>query len=169
MKEECIPVGCVLPTHWPYLIVSEKTEKTMHAAPEQPHMPPQSNHACSPQSNHTHPPSNHAHPPQSNHACPPRATTHAPPEQPHTPRSNHAPPQSNHACPPQSNHVCPPKQPRMPSPMNRMTNWCKNITLPQTSFAGSNDRMLAKISKKLQIKWNFELTVFELTVPDLYS
>ena len=28
--------------------------------------------------------------------------------------------------------------------------------------------MLAKISKKLQIKWNFELTMFELTVPDLY-
>ena len=27
---------------------------------------------------------------------------------------------------------------------------------------------LAKISKKLQIKWNFELTVFELSVPDLY-
>ena len=25
-----------------------------------------------------------------------------------------------------------------------------------------------KISKKLQIKWNFELTVVELTVPDLY-
>ena len=30
-------------------------------------------------------------------------------------------------------------------------------------------RNLAKISKKLRIKWNFELTVFELTVPDLYS
>ena len=27
---------------------------------------------------------------------------------------------------------------------------------------------LAKISQKLRIKWNFELTVFELTVPDLY-
>ena len=27
---------------------------------------------------------------------------------------------------------------------------------------------MAKISKKLRIKWNFELTVFELTVPDLY-
>ena len=27
---------------------------------------------------------------------------------------------------------------------------------------------VAKISKKLQIKWKFELTVFELTVPDLY-
>ena len=27
---------------------------------------------------------------------------------------------------------------------------------------------LPKISKKLRIKWNFELTVFELSVPDLY-
>ena len=27
---------------------------------------------------------------------------------------------------------------------------------------------MAKISKKLRIKWNFELTVFELTLPDLY-
>ena len=26
----------------------------------------------------------------------------------------------------------------------------------------------AKYSKKLRIKWNFKLTVFELTVPDLY-
>ena len=25
-----------------------------------------------------------------------------------------------------------------------------------------------QISEKLRIKWNFELTVFELTVPDLY-
>ena len=29
------------------------------------------------------------------------------------------------------------EQPRTP-PVNRMTNWCKNITLPQTSFAGGN-------------------------------
>ena len=28
---------------------------------------------------------------------------------------------------------------------------------------------LPKFSKKLGIKWNFELTVFELTVPDLYQ
>ena len=28
---------------------------------------------------------------------------------------------------------------------------------------------LAKISQKLRIKWNFELTVFELTFPDLYK
>ena len=27
---------------------------------------------------------------------------------------------------------------------------------------------LEKISQKLRIKWNFELTVFELTFPDLY-
>ena len=25
-------------------------------------------------------------------------------------------------------------------PVNRMTNWCKNITLPQTSFAGGKYR-----------------------------
>ena len=31
-----------------------------------------------------------------------------------------------------------------------------------------NARNLAKITHKLQIKWNFELTVFELTMPDLY-
>ena len=52
-RQECIPVGCVPPAHWPYLI-----EKTMHAPPEQPRMPPspqkqlcmppQSNHTCSP-------------------------------------------------------------------------------------------------------------------------
>ena len=28
--------------------------------------------------------------------------------------------------------------------------------------------ILAKISKKLRIKWDFELTMFELSVPDLY-
>ena len=26
-----------------------------------------------------------------------------------------------------------------PPLVNRMTNWCKNITLPQTSFAGNNN------------------------------
>ena len=30
------------------------------------------------------------------------------------------------------------EQPRVPPPMNRMTNRCKNITLPQTSFAGGD-------------------------------
>ena len=34
-------------------------------------------------------------------------------------------------------------------------------------FLTWNDRNLAKISQKLRIKWNFELTVFELTVPYL--
>ena len=36
------------------------------------------------------------------------------------------------------------------------------------SFLTWNDRNLAKISMKLRIKWKFELTVFELTVPNLY-
>ena len=39
-------------------------------------------------------------------------------------------------------------------PVNRMTERCKNITLATTSL-------------RPVIKWNFELTVFELTVPDL--
>ena len=30
--------------------------------------------------------------------------------------------------------------PPTPPPMNRMTDRCKNITLPQTSFAGGNDK-----------------------------
>ena len=29
-----------------------------------------------------------------------------------------------------------------PPPVNRMTNRCKNITLPQTSFAGGNNNNL---------------------------
>ena len=36
-------------------------------------------------------------------------------------------------------------------------------------FLTWNDRNLEKISKKLWIKWNFELTMLELTVPDLYN
>ena len=32
----------------------------------------------------------------------------------------------------------------LPPPVNRMTNRCKNITLPQTSFAGGNKRNLAR-------------------------
>ena len=35
-------------------------------------------------------------------------------------------------------------------------------------FKTWNDRNLAKYLQQLRIKWNFELTVFELTDPDLY-
>ena len=82
---------------------------TMHSPQEQPHTPP---------------PEQPRMPPWSNHAHYLGATMHAPLEQPHTP------PRSNHTCPPGSNHVHP--------PVNRMTNRCKNITLPQTSFAGGD-------------------------------
>ena len=37
------------------------------------------------------------------------------------------------------------------------------------AFYTWNDRNQVKISQKLRIKWNFELTVFELTMADLYS
>ena len=128
-KQECIPVGCVPPAHWPYLI-----EKTMHAPQKTTHTPLE---------NHAHPPGATTHAPRSNHACSLGATMHAPPEQPctppratmhapqattyppgatmhapleqprmppratmHAPRSNHAPPWEQPCMPPQSNHTC---------------------------------------------------------------
>ena len=77
-------------------------------------------------------------PPGATTHAPLRATMHAPPQiittqgpygaTTHGPLHNHAPPQQV---------FTPPEQPRMPPyPVNRMTNWCKNITLPQTSVCG---------------------------------
>ena len=37
--------------------------------------------------------------------------------------------------------------PRCPSPVNRMTDRCKNITLPQTSFAGGNKEITKTVIK----------------------
>ena len=99
-KQECIPVGCVPPAHWPYLIIS-------YACSLQPRMPPTITHA------------------PRNHACPPQPCT--PPHNhasPHT--TMHAPPH-NHACLPQPrmpphNHACP--------PVDRITDACKKITFP---------------------------------------
>ena len=50
------------------------------------------------------------------------------------------------------------------------TEWQIGVkTLPYCNFiVDGNYKNLAKISQKLRIKWNFELTVFELSVPDLY-
>ena len=39
----------------------------------------------------------------------------------------------------QTHTPLPPPGPDTPSSVNRMTNRCKNITLPQTSFAGGNN------------------------------
>ena len=88
-------------------------------------------------------------PSRKNHACPPEKTMHtplgktmhAPPEKTmHTPpgKTMHAPPEKTMHPLGKATHA-PPEQPRTPPPpVNRMTNWCKNITLPQTSFAGGN-------------------------------
>ena len=41
--------------------------------------------------------------------------------------------------------------------------------MPETKGPiGQLSRLVPKISQRLGIKWNFELTMFELTVPDLY-
>ena len=109
--------------------------KTTHASPATMHAPQQ---PCTPPTATTGPPGNHAHPPTAMHTpwqlcitpsnpAHPLATTHAPwqpctpPQQPRTP--------SNHACPPATTHT---------PPVDRIADTCKNITLPQTSFAGGN-------------------------------
>ena len=71
------------------------------------------------------------------HACPPTEQPHTPPGATmHPPEQPHMPPQSNPTCPPRATMHAPLEQPHTSPPVNRMTNWCKNITLPQTSFAG---------------------------------
>ena len=41
---------------------------------------------------------------------------------------------------PQTSHTPSPSRPGTPTPVNRMTDRCKHITLSKTSFAGSNKR-----------------------------
>ena len=127
--QECIPVGWVPPAHWLYLVVSYVSPlATMHT-PLQPCMPP--NHACCPQQPHMPPATMHAPQqpcmPPSNYTCPP-ATTHTP-QQPHMSPSNHACPPGNHA------H----------SPCGQNDTHGKNITLPQTSFAGGNKTVFGSV------------------------
>ena len=103
-KQECIPVGCVPPAHWPYLI-----EKTTHAPPRATtHAPPGA-------TMHT-PPGATTYAPWSNHACPPGATTHAPPRSNHTPAREQPcmPPQEQPCMPPHEQPHLPPKQPHTP-------------------------------------------------------
>ena len=100
---------------------------------------------CMPPGNHECPPGNHT-PPATMHIP---LQPHMPPQQPHMPPATmHAP--RNHACSPATTHaplatMHAPRQPRMPPsnhtcpPVNRMTDRCKNITLPQTSFAGDKN------------------------------
>ena len=87
-KKECIPVGCVPPAHWPYLILSHACPPTTMHTPLQPHTPPQCMpplQPCMPPAtmhtpyNHACPPCSHTCPPN-NHACPPATT-----QPPHTP------------------------------------------------------------------------------------
>ena len=97
-RQECIPVGCVPPAHWPY-----PPEKTTHAPPPHPE-------ACTPPapgSMHAplHP---EAHTPPHPEACmpPPEKSTHAP--QP-PPEKVCMLPRKKHACPPRkSTHATPP-------------------------------------------------------------
>ena len=104
-----------------------------------------------------------------NHTCPP-ATTLAPPQPCTCP--------CNHACPPTTTHA----PATMHSPHNytrplvdRMTQMCKNITFPQTSFVGGNNiisarshvtqhhaRLTWKLKSSDNSKFDFSYVVFHL-------
>ena len=108
-KQECIPVGCIPPAHWPY---------AMHAP--LPHMPPY--HACAPC--YTCPPATHKHPWHA-HLLP-----YMPPAMhallPCTPPAIHAP------LPHISPLPCMPPLPPPPPPWTEfLTHASENITLPQ--------------------------------------
>ena len=108
-KQECIPVGCLPPVHWPTVSRGVQGHPPCHACP--PAMQPPTTKA--PSVKHVPPPCMppcHACPPPC-HACPPPCT---PP--PCTPPAMHAP-STMHAtlpsmppcqCTPLSHHTCPP-------------------------------------------------------------
>ena len=110
-QQECIPVGCVPPAHWPYLIISYACPPRKNHTPlqEKPCMPPGKNHVCPPGKNHACPLGKPRMPPWEKPCMPPGKNHACPWEKPHMPPgSNHAqPPGSNHTCPPRSNHACP--------------------------------------------------------------
>ena len=100
-KQECIPVGCVPPAHWPYLIVSvgrggehacPATHDPCHTSTHAPcHVCPPATHAplsC------MHPPAMHASLPCTHpcHAHPPAMHTPLPHMPPAMPPAMHAPP-----------------------------------------------------------------------------
>ena len=132
--QECIPVGCVPPSHWSYLRISSYP---MHHSWATMHAPPGATTHAPPRATMHAPPQEQPHMPPWEQPCMP------PWEQPHPPEQPCTPPQEQPRTPPGSNHVSPQEQPCTPPgatthapPVNRMTNRCKNITLLQTSFAG---------------------------------
>ena len=139
--------------------------------PSQPHMPP--SHAClplgthsplamhaplqpcTPQAMHTprpHMPSQPNMPPGNICPQPCMPTGNVPQTPGHTPQpctSPRAHPPNPLGTPP--GHACP--------PVNRMTDRCKNITLPQTSFAGDNKDCRMKL---------FSLSIFSISILSWY-
>ena len=140
-KQECIPVGCVPPAA---VTVSPATH--YNPLPPPSRKPPATHAPCHATPRHTCPPATHAPLP---YMPPPPCTspttyappaTHAPLQ--HMPPATHIPLPHTYPC-----HTCPPAM-HAPAthiplsctpPPDRMTDVCKNITFPQTSFAGGNN------------------------------
>ena len=121
LKQECIPVGCVLPA-----AVAVQGISTRHPPGPCPPGPCTPRGPCTPLGPCTTPPH-----PQTMHPWDHAPPDHAPPRTMH-PHQDHAPPGP---CTPQDH--APPRIMQPPSPHGQ-THACKDITLPQTSFAGGN-------------------------------
>ena len=124
-QQECIPVGCILPTHWPYLVkICHTCPPTMHAPPPLPCMLPC--HACPPA---MHAPTMHVPLPCTPcHVCPP----------PHTP--------PHHACPLPAMHApytCPPA---MHTPLCGQNSWHMLLKiLPCPNFVVGGNKKLKSV------------------------
>ena len=105
---------------------------------------------CIPPCHAIHPPPCTPPPCTPGHTCPPGM--HTAPWATHAPLATHTCP-AMHAPQGHSQQTCPPAM-HAPPPVNRMTNRCKNITLPQTSFAGGKNDKLKMNQIKFQTKEN---------------
>ena len=140
---ECIPVGCVPPAHWPYLVASARGGgHVWHTCPPPCHTCPCHTHTL------PHTPSVPRTPPQPH--TPPAMHTplpHTPILPPCTPPAMHAP---CHACLP-----LPPPTMHIPSAMHTPCHTCPPAMHAPFS-CGQNDRQLWKHNLRLraaQINW----------------
>ena len=120
IQQECIPVGCVPPAHWLYLIISYACPpRKNHACPPAP----RKNHACPPRSNHAPPQEKPCLPPWKKPCTPPGKTTHTPLE-----KTMHTPQKKPHTPPGATTHPPPPLPGATTPPLCGQTDTCKNIT-----------------------------------------
>ena len=135
-QQECIPVGCVPPADWPSLGEGGVCVVVVVVGVLARYPPGRYPHWQVPP-RQVPPPGRYTPLGRS----PPAGT---PPGQVHPPRQVHPPWQVH-------------------PPVNRMTNWCKNITLPQTSFAGGKKYIWVSLINLRRMKENVSPYVLNIS------